>query len=260
MKSFRRLRLPDGRTKLIPDDVLLRFPIRASEPELAIKLVEIPWDEAYWQRIPMEFREYWDRAFRYLHVRTTDVHTAVCLMIMDEFLSLFSPLSFDRLVIGVGIIFHDAGWSKLSDMQVSASLGVVGLTLSKEAIGPKEAHLEEGRKIVEEELSHFSELTDIQRQIITQIVAFHDFPERSTDNGMSFKIACDLDHLWSFTHENFWQDTVRKDVDPHDYWENLKHDMDGYFVTPQGKKQAMRMLAERRDDLMLYDKTMQGRV
>src|SRR5258708_38121230 len=95
-------------------------------------------------------------------------------------------------------------------MQVAESLGVTGLVLSKGAMGPKEAHLKEGRKIAEEELKHFPNLTDKQKQTILEIVAFHDFPDRSTDTTLSFKIACDLDHLWSFTHENFWQDTVRK--------------------------------------------------
>lgn len=260
MKSFQRLRLPDGRTKLVPDDIRLRFPLREGNPSLAIKLVEIPWDEAYGQRIPSEFLDFWDRAFRYLHVRTTDVHVAICLMLMDELFSLFPSDSYDRRVVGIGIIFHDAGWTKLSDDQVAASLGVTGLVLTLGAIGPKEAHLEEGRKIVEEELKNFPELTHAQCQTIIEIVAFHDFPDRSTDTSLSFKIACDLDHLWSFTHENFWQDTVRKDVDPHEYWNNLEKDLDGYFVTEQGKKFARRLLGERKDELSLYDKTQQGRV
>lgn len=51
-------------------------------------------------------------------------------------------------------------------------------------------------------------------------------------------IVCDVDHLWSFTKENFWQDTVRKEIDPELYAQNLARDLDGYFVTDAGKKKA----------------------
>src|SRR5258708_5525531 len=174
MKAFRYIHLPDKRKKLVPDDVPLHFPIRESDPQIALKLVEIPWEEAYGQHIPEELRDYWNIAFKYLHVRTTDVHTAICLTIMDEFLRGFDQGFYDPLVVGVGLIFHDAGWSTLSDAEVAASLGVTGLVLSKGAMGPKEAHLEEGKKIVEEELRHFGDLTNIQKQTIIEIVAFHD--------------------------------------------------------------------------------------
>ena len=260
MKTFNRLRLPDNRTKLIPDDILLRFPTRISDPAIAIKLAEIPWDEAYGQKIPKDLRGYWDKAFGHLHVRTTDVHTAVCLGMMEEFLSRFDPGFYDPTVIGVGIIFHDCGWSTLSPHEIAASLGVSGLVLTSEAIGPKEAHLNAGRKMAEDELKADPYLSDTQKEIIFEIIGFHDFPERASDATLSFKIACDLDHLWSFTHENFWQDTVRKDIDPHEYWENLKKDLDGYFLTEQGRKMAHGMLLERRDELAVYDRAIRGRL
>ncbi len=255
MKTFTRIKLPDGRMKRIPDDVVLRFPIRTSDPAEAIKLVEIAWDEAYWQKIPGEFQIYWTTAFPFLHARTTDVHTAICLGIMDDFLKKFSGSVYDRLVIGVGIIFHDTGWSQLPDTQIAASLGVSGLALTATATEAKEAHLREGLAIAKRELARFTILAPEQRHEILAIVADHDFPERVGEPSLSFQIACDLDHLWSFTHENFWQDTIRKDIEPLEYWQNLEKDLDAYFQTEQGGKMARAMLGLRRDELVLYSKT-----
>ena len=59
------------------------------------------------------------------------------------------------------------------------------------------------------------------------------------------KLVCDVDHLWSFTHENFWQDTARKSVAPDSYLKNLENDLDGYFVTEQGKRKARSLIEER---------------
>jgi hypothetical protein len=254
MKDFRPVQLPDDTTKYIPDDILLRFPVRAKDAATGIQLVEIPWDNMYWQKFPAEFRDYWEAAFPYMHVRTTDVHTALCLGMMDEFLKMFPLNSYDRLVVGVGIIFHDVGWSQLSEDQIAMSVGVKGITLPKGALDPNQAHMKEGAEIVKKELSAFNELTPEQKQAIIEIVSFHDILDRSNYQAMNFKITCDLDALWLFTHESFWQETVQRNSEPHEYWSILEKEIATRFLTEQGKKMARRMLSERRDELRWYEK------
>ena len=60
---------------------------------------------------------------------------------------------------------------------------------------------------------------------------------------LEVQLLVDLDHLWSFTHENFWQDTVRKGVEAKIYLKNLEQDLDSYFVTNAGKQKARELLA-----------------
>jgi len=67
-------------------------------------------------------------------------------------------------------------------------------------------------------------------------------------------LLVDLDHLWSFTHQNFWQDTLRKGVQPKEYVQNLQRDIDDYFVTDQGKELALKLLNERLDEVEVIEK------
>jgi len=62
---------------------------------------------------------------------------------------------------------------------------------------------------------------------------------------LEIQVLIDLDHLWSFTHENFWQDSVRKGVAPIEYLQNLTDDLDSYFVTTEGKILARELLTKR---------------
>jgi hypothetical protein len=70
---------------------------------------------------------------------------------------------------------------------------------------------------------------------------------------MSIRVVCDTDHLWSFTLENFWQDTVRKGVDPREYVANLREDLAGYFTTAPGRTKAARMLEERAVEVAAWE-------
>ncbi len=63
------------------------------------------------------------------------------------------------------------------------------------------------------------------------------------------QLLADLDHLWSFTHLNFWQDTVRKNISPQTYLESLEVDLDDYFVTTIGKQIAKSLLTERKQEV-----------
>jgi hypothetical protein len=55
-------------------------------------------------------------------------------------------------------------------------------------------------------------------------------------------------------HENFWQDTVRKGVRPDEYLKNLENDLDGYFITDEGKQKARELLADRAAEVEHWEK------
>ena len=98
--------------------------------------------------------------------------------------------------------------------------------------------------------------TYLQRNLIYTAILYHDKPEElAWQGGLSaeVKLVCDVDHLWSFTHENFWQDTVRKGVAPAAYVKNLEADLDDYFVTEPGRQQASRLLEARRVEVTLWE-------
>ena len=61
----------------------------------------------------------------------------------------------------------------------------------------------------------------------------------------AIQVVCATDHLLVVQHRELWQDTVRKGVHPPTYLDNLGKDLDGYLVTPAGKRKAARMLEER---------------
>ena len=50
-----------------------------------------------------------------------------------------------------------------------------------------------------------------------------------------------LTYIW-----NFWQDTVRKNVNPQDYLKNILADMRLYFVTDQGLAIAKQLVEQRK--------------
>jgi hypothetical protein len=67
------------------------------------------------------------------------------------------------------------------------------------------------------------------------------------------RMVCDVDHLWSFTHANFGQDTVRKGVEPSTYLENLEHDLDGYFVGEGGRRKIRQMIEQRSAEVKSWE-------
>src|SRR6202022_4982506 len=93
-----------------------------------------------------------------------------------------------------------------------------------------------------------SQLTGGQRELIYNAILYHDKPwELAVDGAIpiEMKIVCDVDHLWSFTRENFWQDIIRKKVNPISYLKNLDNELASYFVTEKGKEKATLLLFER---------------
>ncbi|OGV90992.1 hypothetical protein A3A66_03090 [Microgenomates group bacterium RIFCSPLOWO2_01_FULL_46_13] len=254
--DFKQITSPDGQNHWIPKDLTLVFPkTRTLDRNHLHFLVYIPWEDKYFEKIPPQYREFFKYVLSYLKPRTTDVHIACVFPFLKN---LTEEKKINERVIALALILHDSGWSQLSEQEIAASLGVSGLKLTKKASAPKEKHALEGLRLAKKILSeyHFTPpLTAQEKHLIYQAVRYHDQPEKIALNHQlpeEVKILIDLDHLWSFTFENFWQDTVRKGVDPASYLGNLKIDLAAYFVTDTGKKLAKKLWQDRRTEVTSF--------
>jgi hypothetical protein len=248
---FTLFNLPGGESIWIPSDVNLQLPTSTSiQPNLIHYLIYIPWEDKYIEGIDPYYRDFFRTVLPYLHTRTTDVHVATCMPFVTELLTA-ERRRVDERVINLAFILHDSGWSQMTETEVADSLGVKGLVLSGAAINPKLRHAELGvelaRRILREYLFQ-PQLTTRQIDLISQAILYHDRPQQLAIKGIipiELQVVCDVDHLWSFTHANFWQDTARKGVDPKTYLNNLENDLDGYFVGEPAKLKARKMLEQR---------------
>lgn len=244
--------------KMIPVDLNLQLPESITLPkEQQHFLIEIPWDETYLALVPADFKDFFVQILPHLGVRTTDVHTAVCLGFLDAFLQNFPEKKINRKVVGYALALHDIGWSLMSEQEIALSLGVTGLTLNAAAMAPKEKHAVKGVALARSILETYPTqrpLLDDEKKLIYDSILFHDKPSEVAGKGnempLEVQILVDLDHLWSFTHQNFWQDTVRKNIDPAIYIKNLKRDLDSYFVTKTGKETAKKFLELRSNEVV----------
>jgi hypothetical protein len=257
---FKHIRLATGESHAIPSDLELREPEESTlEPTRRHYLTFIPWDDKYLANVEVEYQPFFQKVLPYLHARTTDVHITQCLPFVRELIAA-TPEPTDERVIHVAFILHDSGWSQMNEAEIADSLGVKGLALTGASVSPKEKHARLGRDVAERVLSEFEfspPLTEAQKTMIFQAILFHDKPWELAKGGdipINVKLVCDVDHLWSFTHENFWQDTVRKGVPPTNYLENLGNDLEGYFTTAQGKAKARQLLQARRAEVEEWHK------
>lgn len=249
-------------TKNFPQDIHLELPKDSSLPENDLHfLIYIPWEEKYLYEIPKKYQDFFKRALPYLSARTTDVHTAICLGYLDEFIQQAQKIGMNpnRDIVAYALILHDSGWSQMDEAEIAASLGVSGLKLSETALAPKEKHAVIGEKIARLLLSEHAQELSLSTQdieIICAAILYHDKPELVAGRGAEMpdevKILVDLDHIWSFTHLNFWQDTIRKGIDPKEYLKNLEADLDSYFVTEIGKNKSRELLKERKREVKNY--------
>lgn len=255
--SFERVVTPDSKCFHIPADIKLIFPKESLPPDLIRCLAYIPWEEAYSRFVPKRFRSFFEYVLPYLKPRTTDVHTAVCLSYMSNYVKKLEKetrTEANEKIIAYGLILHDCGWSALSKKEIADSLAVKGLQVEGQAFGPKRRHADEGVRIARRILNEYRSepaLTTEEKEVVCEAVFWHDKTEEVRRRELPFEVRAvvDLDHLWSFTRLNFWQDTVRKDVSPRDYVENLKHDLDSYFVFRTGKELAYTLLKERKKEV-----------
>jgi hypothetical protein len=249
--SFTLFILPTGQVAWIPDDIELRIPDKtALDPGNLHYLIYIPWHDKYLELVDEAYRDFFKAVLPYLHVRSTDVHVATCLPFIKELMQAEAE-PVDERVVQIAFILHDSGWSQMSELEIAQSLGVEGLSLSGEAIQPKARHAILGQQVAQKILGEYPfqpSLTSSEKDRIYQAILFHDKPQELAAWGgipASVKVVCNVDHLWSFTHLNFWQDTLRKGVQPEAYLENLGTDLENYFVSEPGKQKAQRFLDER---------------
>jgi hypothetical protein len=204
--------------------------------------------------VPKDYRALFQFVLPHLAVRTTDVHVATCMPFVHQLIQMLD-VEVDESVVSIALILHDIGWSRLSEAEVASSLGVSGLKLTPGASGPKEKHVVLGQELAAKILDTYEfnpALSTNQKQLILDSVLYHDKPWElagKNDTPMELKLVCDVDHLWSFTHQNFWQDTVRKGVGPEAYLKNLQSDLDEYFITNEAKTLAKQMLDERKAEV-----------
>jgi hypothetical protein len=229
----------------IVESVSLRMPEKTSLPEDQQHfLLYIPWNKKYLDFVPEKYKQKFTECLPLLSARTTNVHVAVCFRYFDEMVEAFPGI--DRSAVAMALILHDTGWSRLTEEEIATSLGVKGLKLTIEAMVPKEKHAVIGEEIAREKLTEWRIDKD-RADLVCACVRWHDNPSKVT--SLEIKVLADLDHLWSFTQENFWQDVQRKGVDAAAYVANLGNDLDGYFVTDNGKNIARRLLGERRHEV-----------
>ena len=255
---FRTVITPSGKVAYIPDDINIAFP---SKPNLSGKIVQplayIPWDKKYLSFVPSQYEAFYKYLLPNLHARTTDVHTAICLPLLDLLLKNF-PMKINKNVVYLGLILHDVGWSMLSDKEIADSLSYHGLRLSSMAKAPKNKHAKLGALLAKKILADFKFTPPLNPKEIKQIldiILYHDITPDLISNGTvtpELYLVSDADRLWSYTHENFWQDTIRKNVQPVMYLDNLSNELKGYFYTPQGKDLAKKLLSERELELNQY--------
>ena len=238
--------------------LLLCQKIHSFQNQINIFLIYLPLSDEYLQFVPQDFQEFYNQILPYLSARTTDVHTAVCMQYLDEFIAQAEALGHkvNRNVLAYALMLHDSGWSQMTKQEIASSLGVKGLALTETALASKEKHAVFGeqivRKILKAKQMEFG-LTDLEIELICKAILYHDKPEAvaGSENKMPMEVQLlvDLDHVWSFTHLNFWQNTLLKGVDPKKYLENLRADLDSYFVTDIGKNKAKELLAQREKEV-----------
>ena len=99
------------------------------------------------------------------------------------------------------------------------------------------------------EKQHVLTLSQSEIELICKAILYHDKLEAvaGSENEMPIEVQLlvDLDHLWSFTYLNFWQHTMRKGFETKEYLENLKNNLDIYFVTEIEKNKAKELLLHR---------------
>lgn len=252
--KWHTIQLPTGNHTTLPKDVMLAFlNDQTLTPQQRCATAYIPWQARYLKSVPVEFRAFFEHVLPYLGNRTTNIHTAKSVE-QIPFLLYDNPTA-DRRIVYLATILHDAGWSLVSMQGIADSLSYSGLALSEASRLPKEQHVLIGAAMAYDLLDNYDfgdgPLFEASKRHISQIIRRHDH-DASWNKGkfpilsIETLLVCDADRLWSYTHENFWQDTVRKNVRADEYLVTITGAIDTYFGTPAGKARAHALVNERR--------------
>jgi hypothetical protein len=257
--SFKPLHLPAGDVAWVPTDIDIRIPVA---PRIATEdlhyLAYIPWSNRYLKLIPSTYRDFFKYVLPNLHTRTSDVHTALSVAQVPYLLKNTSA-TVDLDALYYALMLHDVGWSKVSPKGLVASLSYNGTApTSKASMMPKQQHLIYGEALAYKLLNEYPFGPDgpnaAAQYYISEIIRRHD-NDAPWENGkygeisVEMELMCDGDRLWSYTHENFWLDTVRKGIEPESYIDNIDEAIDTYFFTDQGKTRARQLVTERRTEV-----------
>lgn len=246
----------------VPTDIDIRIPVAPTIPTADLHyLAFIPWHKRYLHHIPERYRDFFLYVLPNLHARTSDVHTALSISQIPYLLADTSaPVDMDALYYA--LILHDCGWSQVSLEGLVGSLSYNSLApTSAASLKPKQQHLIYGEALSYKLMHEYPFGTDgpdaAKQYYISEIIRRHDndAPWESGKYGeisVEMELMCDGDRLWSYTHENFWLDTIRKGVAPETYIDNIEQVIDSYFFTEQGKARARQLASERREEVSNY--------
>ncbi len=261
---------PTGRSVLIPSDMRIVFPEDGTlSPQERCTLAYIPWNDGYVRHIPAAYRQFFNFVLPHMHARTTNVHTALSVAQLDSLLTTIDgPV--DTRTVYLALILHDIGWSKISLRSMADSLSYSGLDLPERSRIAKQQHIEYGVELAAKLLDEYdfgdAPLSAENKRHIIEIIHRHDHDapweqgkHDATSITLETYLVCDADRLWSYTHENFWQDTIRKSVAPGTYLTNISNAISTYFFTDAGRQRAHELVAERTAEVMLYTELQAGR-
>jgi hypothetical protein len=259
--AFSWVAVPKNKNTFIPADIEIVIPNDNDlSDELRCRLAYIPWNDQYLQKIPEQYHDFFVYVLPKLHTRTTDVHTALSVSQLPVVIQDIPEIINEHLLY-LGTILHDVGWSEVSQQGIADSLSYNGLVLSDRSRASKQQHVIFGEALAYKLLTDYDvdklSLSFDDVFSITEMIRRHDYDaswEKDKFGPISFetKLLCDCDRLWSYTHENFWLDTIRKMVRPEEYIDTIGDAIHNYFFTPAGKARARVLLADRRREVADY--------
>ena len=255
--DFKKITLPNKQITHVPSDISVVLPTLNEVPiEKLPALAFIPWHEAYLSLIPTRYQSFFEYVLPHLDARTSNVHTALSVSILERLIAGTSqPVDEDLLYVTV--ILHDTGWEQLDPEEIADSLSYASLTQSAAAMKPKEMHATLGSITARRLLRSYDgdlRLTKKQQTLVHEMVHYHDIVRTWPGKApIEYQLLRDADQYWSFTHENFWLDTVRKQAHPSQYVKNLGPGIDQYFLTEAGRQLAHESLAERAREVAAYE-------
>jgi hypothetical protein len=260
--QFKAVALPTGAFAYVPQDINVIIP---KAPRIAADdrhyLAYLPWEARFLELVPAGHRDFFLYVLPFLHARTSNVHTTLSISQLPFLLkNLKAPV--DERIIYLSLILHDCGWSQVSQQGLVDSLSYNGAApTSSKSLKPKQQHLVYGEALAYRLLDNYdfsaAPLSDEEIYTVSEVIRRHDHDaawERGKYGRIAteVKIVCDADRLWSYTYENFWLDTVRKDVPPSAYLDNLTDEIATYFFTAQGRARARALIKERRSEVAAY--------
>lgn len=258
--NFQKITLPTGDVKYIPDDITIKFPKPGEVTLERMRLLAfIPWDDKFEECIPVQHRYFFTFAMPYLSARTTNVRTALSVSFIPELMNSIGRPD-DESILYLAVILHDCGWSMVSQSEIADSLDYKGIAYTPIAAHAKMKHTIYGAALAFRLLDEYSfdqPLGLEQKELISDIVRFHETPWRYSGTTevlpSELMITCEADRLWPFTHEGFWLDTIRKDVEPLQYLESCENAVNKLLSTEPGKRVAGRLVDERRKEIKIFN-------